>query len=748
MPAAPAHPIVVATKLRPPRIRAEIVDRPDLLARLREGRERKLTLVCAPAGYGKSTLLAQWVDGDRSHTPFVWLSLETADSDPTRLWTHLISGLHDVHVPCGAGSLAALSAGPRAIADTVIPLLVQELADAPPLVVILDDWHVVKDELCDSTLALLVERAPEAVQIVVSARADPALPIARLRAHGALTEVRAAALRMTTDEAAELVRRTHIDLERADVERLNQRTEGWPAGICLALLAAKEHHDRRRFLEEFSGGSRHVLDFLADDVLAVATPATREFLLRTSVLGRLTAELCDAVLETTTSAAVLADIARENLFVVPLDESGAEYRYHHLFEAMLERELRASDPAAPSELHARAARWFETQGDIEAAVEHAIASGDAARSSDLIVRHATRYWVSGRLLTVSRWLAALSSPEARADPKLAIVRAQIAGLAGNSRDEIERWLVVAESASDPGPLANGLASIRSAVGLVRSAYLTKGIGTAETSSRLALELEPPQSPWRLQMLVTLGQALYLGGYPERARPPLEEARAMPGGSAAAPAAALGLAYLALIALESGSRAEAESIAREALAILDERYLGSGIAAVTPHVALGCALVETPDVHAAADHLARAVELATPTAPSYWHAHALIRQAAALHRLGKMAAAGQSLARAATELDSLPDRAMLGELYESTREAITGRPRREGFLGDDLSEAETRIARSLMAGSSLNEVAQELYLSPNTVKTHRRSVYRKLGVSTRNEFLERAKELQIDTPHDD
>jgi LuxR family transcriptional regulator, maltose regulon positive regulatory protein len=733
-------PTVIPTKLRAPRIRSELVERPELVARLREGRRRALTLVCAPAGYGKSTLLAQWVDSDRERTPFVWLALDPSDSDPTRLWAHLVTGLREVHAPVGEASLDALMGGPGAIADTLVPLLVRELADAPELVVVLDDWHLVRSPLCDATMAAFVEHAPDSVQVVVSSRADPGLPVARLRAHGELAELREAALRISAHEVLDLFRRADVELTNDEVERLNDRAEGWLAGICLALLVAKERPDPARFVEEFSGDTRHVLDFLADDVLAATPPEIRSFLLQTSMLDRLSADLCDAVLEISSSASLLDEIASANLFLVAVDEVGNEYRYHHLFGAMLERELRAADPAAPHRLHARASAWFEAHGDVDSAIEHAIASGDLERTSALVTLHAHPYLANGRHATVARWLDALSWPDAVADPQLAVVRANVNGMSGRPREEVERWLELAESSPDIGPLPSGIDSLRSAVGILRSAFLTRGIAAAIDEARSTLARQDGSSAWRGQTLTMLGQALYLAGRPDEARAPLEEARAIPGAAARAPSSAQALAYLALIAVDHGDRPGAELTARDALDLLVEQHLGTGIVAANAHLALGSALADGTDLHSAATHLRRAAELTAPATPNYWHVHALVRLASVLHRLGDAASAVASLVAARAELGLLPDEGMLGDLYETALATVSGRARRESFLGERLSDAELRIARALASGASLSGVARELYLSPNTVKTHRRRIYRKLGVTTRAELLEWAATL--------
>ena len=403
-----------------------------LLERLRDGRGQRLTLVCAPAGYGKTTLLVQWEAEDRERTPFVWLSLEEADADPVHLWNQIIVGLHQKHAAVGRRSADALTAGPLALAQVAIPLLINELVDAPPLVLVLEDWHVLRNPLCDDTMRAFVEHVPETVQVVISSRSDPGIPLARLRAHDDLAEVRAQHLRLSADESQEVLRRADLRLEEEDIERLTDRTEGWAAGLHLASIALRDQPDPRAFVADFSGDSRHVLDYLAQDVLGAVSdrhPHVPPSHARSS--PRSPAPLCDAVLERSDSAAILEDIEHANLFLVSVDESRHVYRYHQLFATMLRRELELLEPAAIPELHARASVWFEEHDYLEACVGHAIASRDVGRASDLVTTHARDYWSSGRIATLVRWLDALSWPEAQADPQLAVIRAAVLGLTGH-----------------------------------------------------------------------------------------------------------------------------------------------------------------------------------------------------------------------------------------------------------------------------------------------------------------------------
>jgi LuxR family maltose regulon positive regulatory protein len=733
---------LVATKFRPPLVHGALIERPWLVDRLREGRNRALTLVCAPAGYGKSMLLAQWEAADRTRTPFVWLSLDSHDDDPVRLWTHIVGGLHSVHPRVGEGTFLALTAGPGAITGVVLPQLIEELGDAPRLVLVLDDWQLVQNSRCDEMLAEFVEGAPGEVQIVVSSRSEPGLPTGRLRAHGDLAEVRARDLRVSPEEALELFRAAEVDVELDDIQRITERTEGWLAGIYLALLGIRDASDPTAFVARFTGDTRHVFEYLRHDVLAAAAPELRAFLLRTSVLDSLSAPLCDAVLQTTGSADTLEEIARLNLFLVRLDETDFEYRYHQLFAAVLRRELEATDGAVVPQLHARASEWYEEHGDIEHAVQHAIASRDVDWASTLVTRSSVSMISVGRSETVSRWLETLSWPAAETDPQLGITRALAAGMSGRGRDEIERWLEVAAAGADIGPLANGITSLRSAVAMIRSLFLTRGIAEAERDARYVLEHEPDRSPWRYAGLVPLGQALFLQGRYEEARAPLAEARALPGARRLA-STSVGVAYLALVELHAGDVSACERLARDALALAVENGHGSDVTAANPHLALGRALMQGPDLHGAIDQLERAVELTAPLDSAYWHVHALLHLAAARHQLGDGDGARAVLMRARAEIEELPDAGMLGDLLEQTEDDLSSRPRREGFLGDGLSDAELKVLRSFVAGASLGDVARELYLSPNTVKTHRRSIYRKLGVSSREQLREQAARLDVD-----
>ena len=474
--------------------------------------------------------------------------------------------------------------GPRAIISDVLPALADGLDDAAEVVLVLDDAPC-SSPANDAALDVFAARAPPTVQVVVSTRSDPRLPLGRLRAHGELVDIRADQLRLTDAEAAELFARVRIELDPADAARLNSRTEGWVTGLHLASILALDHDDRTAFVASFSGESRSVLDYLASDVLAKLPLEQREFLLRTSILDRLSGPLCDATLMQSGSAAMLDELERANLFVVRLEGHDA-YRYHPLFASMLRNELEMREPDAMPTLHARASAWLEQHGDHEAAVEHAICGRDAPRASDLVTMHFRAHERRPGHAPGPLARAALLA-QARAEPQLAVTRAAVAAQTGRTAEEIEGWLEVAAAGTRPGPLASGVSSLASGVAIVRSVYLTRGPEVAVKAARLAVQAERATSGWRRQALLGLGQALYLLGRTEAARAALDEARRLPGARENAAATANVLSYVALSDLERHDAAGAERLARRALRLLAEQRISGGHRAPptrTPHSA--------------------------------------------------------------------------------------------------------------------------------------------------------------------
>ena len=417
--------VLLATKLHVPRRRPGFVPRPRLAGRLEEGLARGLVLACAPAGSGKTVLLADWArHGGR---PVAWLSLDVGDNDPARFWRHVVAALGQARP--GIGELAGPVLGPLEASspDGLVMALINGLAADPgedEVLLVLDDYHLIDSHPVHGSLLFLLEHLPPGLRMVLASRSDPPLPLARLRAGGQLAELRAAELRFTADEAAALLREaTGADLPGTAVAALTARTEGWAAGLQLAGLSLRGQADTAGFVVAFSGSHRYVLDYLTGEVLERQNPQVREFLLETSVLERLSGELCDAVTGRAGGQAMLADVERAGLFLVPLDEVRGWWRYHHLFADLLRARLQAEQPGRVPALHRAAAAWCEEHDLADDAVRHALAAGEAAWAARLVERHVEELLGRSEGVTLRRWLSALPAESVRARPRLCLAQA-------------------------------------------------------------------------------------------------------------------------------------------------------------------------------------------------------------------------------------------------------------------------------------------------------------------------------------
>ena len=427
--ATSARNVLLATKLYLPGPQPGFVRRPRLLDMLDEALGRGLVLVCAPAGFGKTALLADWIR--RGEGSVSWLSLDAGDSDPARFWRHVVAALDRARP--GVAERVGPLLGPPAPAsfEGLVTALINELA-APPgqdeLLLVLDDYHLIDAQQVHEPLVFLLEHLPPGVHLVLASRADPPLPLARLRAGGQLAELRGGDLRFTAEEAAALLRETLGDvLPAAAVVALAARTEGWAAGLQLAALSLQGQADPAGFVAAFSGSHRYVLDYLTDEVLEGQTDQVREFLLETSVLDRLSGGLCDAVTGRTGGQVMLEQVERANLFLTPLDEVRGWWRYHQLFADLLRARLQQQQPGRVAALHHNAAAWCEQQGLADDAIRHALAAGDTTGAAGLIERHFDAlFFRRGEGATVQRWLAAIPAEIAISRPRLLLARSRLA----------------------------------------------------------------------------------------------------------------------------------------------------------------------------------------------------------------------------------------------------------------------------------------------------------------------------------
>ena len=521
--AASGGDALLATKLYVPGTQPGFVARPRLLERLEEGLARGLLLVCAPAGFGKSSLLADWARS--GGLPVAWLSLDEGDNDPARFWRHVVAALGRAR-PGIAEQVAPLLGppAPRSF-EGLVTALINELAAQPgEVLLVLDDYHLIDVQAVHASLGFLLEHRPPGLLPVLASRADPPFGLARLRARGRLAELRDAGLRFTEQEAAALLREAvGADLPEAAVAVLAARTEGWVAGLQLAGLSLRGQVDVAGFVASFSGSHRFVLDYLAEEVLERQPEPVRGFLLETSVLERLSGGLCDAVTGRTDSQRLLEGIERANLFLVPLDAVRGWWRYHQLFADLLRARLRQQQPERVAGLHRAAAAWSEAHGLADDAVRHALAAGDAASAARLAERYADELLLRGEGATVRRWLAVLPAELVGSRPRLLLAQARLALLGGRVEgvdellDGAERAL--AETADEPyepstGRAASLLANVPATMALDR-AYLAELRGDADRAiafGRRALA-EIGEDEWMLQSNASgyLGVAEWLRG---------------------------------------------------------------------------------------------------------------------------------------------------------------------------------------------------------------------------------------------
>jgi LuxR family transcriptional regulator, maltose regulon positive regulatory protein len=498
--AVSGHDVLLATKLHLPRPRPGFVPRPRLAGRLDEGLAQGLVLVCAPAGYGKTVALADWAR--HSGRPVAWLSLDTGDNDPVRFWRHVVAAVGPARPGAAERVLPLFGAPPQSSFAGLVTALVNELAAQPgdgEPVLILDDYHLIDAEPVHESMLFLVEHLPPGLQVVLASRSDPPLPLGRLRARGQLAELRAAELRFTTDEAAALLRQVAEGaagaLSDADVAALTARTEGWAAGLQLAGLSLRGQVDTAGFVAAFSGSHRYVLDYLTGEVLEHLDDRTRDFVLETSVLERMSAELCDAVTGRAGSQALLEQVEQAGLFLVPLDEIRGWWRYHHLFADLLRARLQQERPARVMVLHRAAAAWHAERDLADDAVRHALAAGDTVWAARLIEQHFDATYHRGQRATIHRWLAALPAGLVHTRPRLELAQAWMAVVGGHveaadvALDAAQRASTqAAEEPFEPsaGRAASLLANTRAAITIAR------GCSRGCTATPMARPLSHPR----------------------------------------------------------------------------------------------------------------------------------------------------------------------------------------------------------------------------------------------------------------
>jgi LuxR family transcriptional regulator, maltose regulon positive regulatory protein len=675
------------------------VRRAELVGRLLRS-AAPLVLASAPAGYGKTTLLAQWAREDPR--PVRWVTLDGAHRDPDVLAA-------DVGRALGAAR-----------------------ATGGPFLLVLDGADVLDAPAPAAVVAGALADLPPGGQVAIGCRTLPALPLGRLRAERRLLRLGEPDLALAEVDAAALARASGLELTTHEVAALVRRAEGWPAGLSLAALSLSE---RPGAAGDIAGDDPFVADYLRDELIAPSSPETVEFLVRTSVLDRLSGPLCDALLGRTGSGLVLRELHRTRMLLIPVDRAQEWYRYHGLFADLLCSELRRREPELEPALHGRASRWLEEHGDRDAAIAHARAGGDVARAARLIWSGVPERVGRGPHGAWEGWLEGLGEDDIAASAPLALASAWSA--LERQDDLVERWLAAAECTPDPAP------DLRGAIALLRALVAPAGVGALRDDALVAYRMVPPGSPWRAFACLLAGIGHDLNGDSGRARLALEEgahraARHVPCATAACHA------RLALLALEEGSWDRATALALRAR----EQAGGAG---VRDHVTMGLVapiaalvLARAGRAQEAKDEIRRAERLVAAiggVAP--WlavEARILLARASAL--LGDLARARTLVLEAGRRLPSGEESPVLRQRLEATREAAAVDRAASPASTCSLTAAEVRVLRYLPTHLSFREIAGQLYVSRFTVKSQALAAYRKLGATSRAEAVERARGLGL------
>jgi LuxR family transcriptional regulator, maltose regulon positive regulatory protein len=724
--------LLLNSKLSPPPVTRNIVSRKDVIERARTSGCRAVGIT-APAGYGKSTLLLEWARME--DRPLAWLSLDRFDDDPTRLVTSLASAY--ALVDSTWRDLVAEMSGPgTSVLGRAAPRLAAAFASvARPFVLMVDDLHEVQSDDCHDVLELIMTRFPSGSQFASSSRSEQP-HLSRLRSMGDAMEIGMDELALDEVGARTIFQEAHVELTPESVGEVTKRTEGWPVGIQLAALIARDAEDEGYFV---TGDDRYVADYLYREILSRQPEHLQMFLRRTSVLEQMGGSLCDAVLESHDAVQTLRELERRNLFVLPLDRRRRWYRYHALFREFLLSELRRRDPGEIDDLHRRAADWYEAQGSPEMALEHLLQTAERDRAMRLLVSLSQPTYQRGGLSTWVRWLSTISDASIRSFPPIAVHAGWAALLTGDTVGT-ERWAALAESASYSEDPLDGSSSFESARAMLRAAMCPLGPSTMLSDAEFAAAQESASSPWRPVPILYMGEAhLLLEGGGDAASPFFVEASQIalePGTDVGA--RIVSESELAIIAMDQGQWHEASNHLDQALTTIDECRMQDYITSLLAYSGAGRLALHRGQRDTAVAWLTRAMRirhLATYVYP-FQAVRVRIQIARVFFALSDPGAARQ-LARECDEI--LAHRPALGTLNDDLSELrdLLRTSETDATRLSVLTPAEFRLLPYLQTYLTVADIAKRLSVSRNTVRSQISSIYRKLGVSSRKEAVEDA-----------
>jgi ATP/maltotriose-dependent transcriptional regulator MalT len=740
-PAGEVRPLVDA-KLAVPSVRHGLVDRPRVNRALDRGVDATLTLVAAPAGYGKTTAVRAWCAS--REVALAWVTLDEGDNDPVLLWRYVATAVDRVRPGLGRGALRRLGVAGGAVEVAIDELMNGAGALGSELVVVLDDVHAVTSEECLSSIEYALGHVPSNLHVVLLARVDPALRLARLRDADELVEVRGDELAFTAAEARELlVVLGRLGLGAEEIEMLVERTEGWPAALVLAWLWLRTVEDPARAVRAFRGDNAFVADYLSGEVFAALDEDGRAFLYGVAVLGEFTAEMCDAVLDRGDSAARLVELERSNLFVSRL-ERGGWFRIHALFAEYSRSRLASLDPGAPALIHRRAAVWLRSQGLAVEAVRHAAAAGDHELVADLMVEHHLSLIRGGAGRTVLRWVRTLPEDQLDQHPVLAAAAAAAAMLVGGRALERRRLLQLADEA---GQAERADPYVEAAAALVRAGTIDRGVGQALLEGRRAVELAQVDANANEILTGTLAayaRALFFAGELDEASAVAVRALEHPAIERDVPSLVVAYSTLAFAAAESRRLASARGHAEQAKAAVGRIGTSRSWLGANASAALGVVLAAEGTLVEAEHELAAAERFFADEVATLHHTWLLVLLARVRARRGRLADAEATLRSAREALGELGDSGPVPALADAVAKELEAASDRasSGELLEPPSEAELAVLRLMATELSIREIAERLVLSQNTIRSHTRALYRKLGVHTRPDAVARATALGL------
>ena len=735
----PASPRLVVAKTRIPPPRTGFVRRDNLISLLTDGGDRKVTVVQAPAGYGKSTLLMQWAEADPMRR-FTWLSLDQEDNDPTVLWGYILFALRALS-PGLADKAWGLLRTPQPDLDEVLAETLNSLLDIPGrIVLVLDDYHAITNPKCHESMQYFIDHLPRSIQVAFGTRSRPPLSLSRINAGGGLVVVEATALQFSLEETKQALQHAGLRPGTEEVASVHERTEGWPAGVYLLAVSgtAPARHG------EPSATVGAVDAYLREQMLGHLPGEERLELAQWSILQHLNGDLCDRVSDRTDSATRLERLSRTNLLLMPIDSNREWYRFHDLLRDALHREFTRIPAEQRRTIHLRAAEWWGEKDNMPRFIHHCMEAADYERASKLICANWLEYMLTGRRATLREWIDRIPGDALLAYPPMLVASAWISAFSGDVK-VTHRFAVAAREGSFDGAMPDGSASYVSAVAMLQAALGHHGMKDANAHAELAFRLESQESQWRQLAAALVGVTRFGLGKYEDARLALGEAARIPSAPDGVGTYARG--QLALMEMHAGRWDEGSRQADIACALIEESNLGNLLSSGAALVAAAAAAAHIGNRGLAFQRLRSLAPIQKVLSDAIpfdaFQTHLVAAETYLL--LGDYSAASVHARSASSRLETFGDAGIFEERLtqvQTTLGSSSESAPASGTEPDDLTDRELQILTLLQSALSLRDIGSELFVSRNTAKSHVASVYRKLGVTSRTAAVARAHQLDL------